>query len=129
MEQPNIDSGAPVPGSYRELEIEAAEPPVRLRLNPPVEYDGHSYVELIFDFDKLIGKDFQRAEREFRHTYKSGKNEVVIPEMTQDYRVILAAHTANVPRGVIDKLPAKAYTKVTNEVLKLYGSSPEAENE
>lgn len=121
---PNDDVEKP---QHEELEIGPPLPVLRLKLDPPLEYDGEKYKELLFDFDSLIGKDFQRAEREFTHRYKPEKNEVVVPEMKQLYRAILAAHTADVPVGVIEKLPGRYYVRVLNEVLKLYGSSLEEE--
>lgn len=112
---------------YRELEIEAPKPPVRMRLQPPLEFDGKQYGELIFDFEAMVGKDFQRAEREFTRLYKPDKNEMVLPEMKHLYHCIIAAHRANVPLGVILKLPRRYYTPLRVEVLKACGSSPEEE--
>jgi hypothetical protein len=112
---------------YRELEIEAAKPPVRMRIVPPLDFDGVKYSELIFDFDAMVGKDFQRAEREFTKLYKADKNEMVLPEMKHLYHCIIASHRANVPLGVIMKLPRRYYTPLRVEVLKACGSSPEEE--
>lgn len=112
---------------YRDLAIEAAQPPLRLKLNPPLDYDGQSYSELIFDFDSMVGKDFQRAEKEFTHLYKAEKNEMPLPEMKHLYHSIIAAHLANVPLGVIFKLPRRAYVPLRTEVLKACGSSSEEE--
>jgi hypothetical protein len=112
---------------YRDLEIEAPKPAVRLRMQPPLEFDGKHYGELIFDFDAMVGKDFQRAEREFNRLYKADKNEMVLPEMKHLYHCIIAAHRANVPLGVILKLPRRYYTPLRVEVLKACGSSPEEE--
>lgn len=112
---------------YRDLEIEPQKPPVRLRIEPPLEFDGKQYGVLIFDFDAMVGKDFQRAEREFSRLYKADKNEVVLPEMKHLYHCIIAAHRANVPLGVILKLPRRYYTPLRVEVLKACGSSPDEE--
>jgi hypothetical protein len=122
-EQPEIVE----PPQYRELNIEAPQPPLRLRMTPPVEYDGQSYGELILDFDAMIGKDFQRAEREFTRLYKADKNEMPLPELKHLYHCIIAAHLANVPIGLILKLPRRYYTPLRTEVLKACGSSPEEE--
>jgi hypothetical protein len=122
--EPAVDVKVP---EYRELEIEAAKPPVRLRMDPPLDYDGAKYGELIFDFDAMNGKDFQRAEREFTRLYKPDKNEMVLPEMKHLYHCIIAAHRADVPLGVILKLPRRYYTPLRVEVLKACGSSPEEE--
>lgn len=113
--------------AYREILVDPAQPPLRLRFQPPVEYDGKSYNELVFDFDGLIGKDFQRAERTFSKLYKADKNEAVLPEMKHLYHCILAAQVADVPPGLIMKLPRRYYTPLRLEVLKACGSSSEEE--
>jgi len=110
---------------FRELEVAAPQLPLRMRIEPPLEFDGTKYNVLIFDFDAMNGKDFQRAEREFNHRYKPEKDEVVLPEMKHLYHQIIAAHRANVPLGVIQKLPRRYYTPLRVEVLKACGSSPE----
>jgi hypothetical protein len=110
---------------YREAAIETPQLPFRMRFDPPVEYDGEKYTELIFDFDSLIGKDFQRAERSFQKLYKAEKNETALPEMKHLYHCILAAQVADVPVGLIMKLPRRYYTPLRLEVLKACGSSPD----
>jgi hypothetical protein len=112
---------------FRELTIDPPQPPLRMKLEPPVEYDGQSYKELILDFDAMIGKDFQRAEREFTRLYKADRNEMPLPEMKHLYHCIIAAHLADVPLGLIQKLPRRFYTPLRTEVLKACGSSPEEE--
>jgi hypothetical protein len=114
---------------FRDLAIEPAKPPLRVKLVPPVEYDGKQYNELILDFDAMIGKDFQRAEREFQKLYKADKNEMPMPELKHLYHCIIASHLANVPLGVIFKLPRRYYTPLRTEVLKACGSSPDEEKE
>src|SRR6516164_1174527 len=107
---------------YRELKVEAAQSPLRLTFSEPFEYDGQKYPHLIFDWDSLIGKDFQRAEKTFSKLYKADRNEVVLPEMKHLYHTILAAQVANVPPGLIMKLPRRYYIAVRNEALKACGS-------
>lgn len=113
---------------YRELAIDKPQQPLRIKLEPPVDYDGQSYSELILDFDAMIGKDFQRAEREFTRLYKADRNEMPLPEMKHLYHSIIASHLANVPLGLIFKLPRRYYTPLRTEVLKACGSSPDEEN-
>lgn len=111
---------------YRDLVIEAALPPLRVKLDPPVEFDGEKFPELILDFESMTGKDFQRAEREFTHLYKTDRNETMpLPEMKHLYHAIIAKNLANVPLGVIYKLPRRIYVPLRLEVLKACGSSPE----
>jgi len=114
---------------YRDITIEPPKPPFRLKLVPPVEYDGKAYHELIFDFDKMIGKDFQRAERDFTRMYKPDRSEnAVLPEMKHLYHCIIAAQVADVPIGLIFKLPRPYYNEVRTLALKACGSSPEEIN-
>lgn len=113
--------------NYRELKVEPPQPPWHLPLIPPVEYDGKTYDELVFDYDSMIGKDFHRIERTFYRTYKSERNEVVLPEMRQLYHNLVAADVANVPLGLIMKLPRRYYVAVRNEAVKACGSSPDEE--
>jgi hypothetical protein len=120
-----VESAVEIVPEFRELQIEPPQPPLRMTLNPPLEYDGQQYKELIFDFDSMNGKDFIRAEREFTRTYKADKDEMVLPEMKHQYHAIIAAHRANVPVGVILKLPRRYYTPLRVEVLKACGSSPD----
>ena len=113
---------------YRDLVVDAPRPPLRIKLEPPVEYDGEKYSELIMDFDSMNGKSFQRAEREFSHTYKPDRNEtIVLPESKHLYHQILASHLADVPLGLIQKLPRRYYVALRTEVLKACGSSSEEE--
>jgi hypothetical protein len=126
---PEIDDGQDQTQHFRELEIERPKPPLRITLEPPVEYDGKSYSELILDFDAMIGKDFQRAERDFQRLYKADRNEMPLPEMKGLYHSIIASHLANVPLGLILKLPRRYYTPLRTEVLKACGSSSEEESQ
>ena len=122
-----LAQAADAEAEYLELRVEPAQPPRLLRFDEPFEFDGQKYKQLIFDWDSLIWKDFQRAERTFTKLYKADRNEVVLPEMKHLYQTILAAQVANVPPGLIMKLPRRYYIAVRNEALKACGSSPEEE--
>lgn len=113
--------------TYRDIAVEAAAPPVRMKFDPPIEYDGKKYSELVCDFDSLIGKDFQRIEREFTHLYHAGKNETPLPELKHLYHCLVIARAADVPIGLIQKLPRRYYTPIRLEALKACGSSPDEE--
>jgi len=113
---------------YRDLQIDKPILPLRVILNPPIEYDGEKFEKLILDFESMTGKDFQRAEREFTHLYKTDRNEAMpLPEMKHLYHAIIAKNLADVPLGVIYKLPRRIYVPLRLEVLKACGSSPEEE--
>ena len=111
---------------FRDLVVDPPQPPWRLTIDPPLDFDGQSFSELIFDFDGMIAKDFVRAERTFNHTYRPDKNEgAILPEMHHEYQIILAAQVANVPIGLIYKLPRRYYNPVRLQALKACGSSPD----
>jgi hypothetical protein len=125
-EHPNSDHDDTTQQQFRELTVDAALLPLRVKLDPPIEFDGEKFPELILDFESMTGKDFQRAEREFTHLYKTDRNEAMpLPEMKHLYHAIIAKNLANVPLGVIYKLPRRIYVPLRLEVLKACGSSPE----
>jgi len=127
LENVKIEPHADAP-EYREIQVEPAKAPWRLKLEPPLEFDGEKFSQLVFDYDALIAKDFVRAERTFNRLYRPDKNETaVLPEMHHEYQIILAAQVANVPIGVIYKLPRRYYIPVRLEALKACGSSPDEE--
>ena len=120
-----VEAAEAIETEYRDLSVEAASPPVRMKFDKPIDYDGKEYHELICDFDAMIGKDFQRIEREFTHLYKAQKNETPLPEMKHLYHSLVIAHAANVPVGLVFKLPRRYYTPIRLEALKACGSSPD----
>jgi hypothetical protein len=115
------------PSEFRDLQIESRKPPVRIRFNPPVEFDGKTYKELTFDFDSMRGKDFIRAERTFQKLYKADKNEVPMPEMKHLYHDLILAHLADVSYLLIQNLERRYYVPLRTEALKACGSSPDEE--
>jgi len=111
---------------FRDLVIDKPILPLRVKLDPPIDFDGEKFSQLILDFESMTGKDFQRAEREFTHLYKTDRNEAMpLPEMKHLYHAIIAKNLADVPLGVIYKLPRRIYVPLRLEVLKACGSSPD----
>jgi hypothetical protein len=120
-----IDETTP---QFRDVEVAPPLPPLRLTLEPPVEYDGKSYHEIICDFEKLIGVDYIRAEREFRAHFKPAtRNEIPFAQMNPEFHTILISRAADVPQGLIKKLQIRQFTALQGEALKVFGSSPDAE--
>jgi hypothetical protein len=115
------------PQEFRELSIEQRKPPLRVKFNPPVVFDGETYNELTFDFDSMTGKDFIRAERTFQKLYKAEKNEVTMPELKHLYHDLILAHLADVSYLLIQSLERRYYVPLRTEALKACGSSPEEE--
>jgi hypothetical protein len=127
-DQHDLIEEAPTEQQYRDLAIDKPILPLRVKLDPAIEFDGEKFSELILDFESMTGKDFQRAEREFTHLYKTDRNEAMpLPEMKHLYHAIIAKNLADVPLGVIYKLPRRIYVPLRLEVLKACGSSPEEE--
>jgi hypothetical protein len=112
---------------FRDLQIEERKPPVRVRFNPPIEFDGKKYTELTFDFDAMTGKDFIRAERTFQRLFKADKNEIAMPEMKHLYHDLILAHLADVSYLFIQNLERRYYVPLRTEALKACGSSPDEE--
>lgn len=111
---------------FNDLEIEKRKPPVRVRFNPPIEYDGKQFSELVFDFDSMTGRDFVRCERKFLALYKPvTKNEVPFPQMNPLYHEIILGELAGVPHTMIEKLERRYYVPLRTEALKACGSSPD----
>jgi hypothetical protein len=123
--QDNAQTAEPTQTHYRELIPAPIEEPFRMKFDPPIQYDGTTYTEIVCDFGKFIGADFIRMQREFRRTYKPDRDEIPLPEMSPDYHVILISEAADVPRGLIKKLPGRFWTPLRTEALKCCGSSAE----
>jgi hypothetical protein len=123
----NNNEDEPGQPEFRDLQIEPRKPPVRVRFNPPIEFDGKRYDELTFDFDAMTGKDFIRAERTFQRLFKADKNEIAMPEMKHLYHDLILAHLADVSYLLIQNLERRYYVPLRTEALKACGSSPDEE--
>ena len=113
--------------NFREFDIPQPQPPWRMRLATPIEYNNETFTELVFDFDNMTARDFIKAHREFMHSHKPERNETPFPDIHPLYHVIIAAHRADVPRGVIERLPAAYWNELRKEILKVCGGSPDKE--
>ena len=123
VEIPEVETAA----QFRELIPASPQLPLRMKFEPPIDYDGKKYDQIIVDFESMIGNDFMRCEREFQMLYKPAKNELPMPEMKPLYHMILIAHAGDVPLGLVRKLPARYYSTLRQEALKACGSSSEEE--
>lgn len=79
------------------------------KLYKPIEFEGKKYESLDLDFDTLSGNDLAIASREATMT---GEMSMFV-ESTKAYQAAVVARAAKVPIGLISKLHAKDYTKVT----------------
>jgi hypothetical protein len=113
---------------FRELLPADPQPPLRMKFDPAVEFDGETYSQIVVDFDALTGNDFMRCERKFQSMHKPEKNEtIVMPEMKPLYHCLLLECASKAPLGLIRKLPRKYYVPLRQEALKACGSSSEEE--
>lgn len=81
-----------------------------IKLKKPVEYNGTSYEELHFNFNKLTGRDCLAIENELSML---GKN-FVTPEISGEYLTRFAARALEEPVGAdfIQSLPAAVYSRI-----------------
>ncbi len=66
------------------------------KLKKPLAYNGATYTELHFDFDTLTGKDSMEVEAEMQ---RLGKGVVVVPALSSEYMIRIAAKAAQEPIG------------------------------
>jgi hypothetical protein len=67
-----------------------------VKLKHPLEYNGVTYTELHFDFDKLRGKDSLEVEAEIERT--TGIS-VVVPAINAEFQTRIAARACEEPIG------------------------------
>jgi len=65
------------------------------KFKQPFEYQGKIYKELIFDWDKLTGKDGLAIENELQILGKT----VIVPQFSGEYLIRFAARACNEPIG------------------------------
>jgi len=83
-----------------------------ITLSRPVTVEEVTYTELVLDFENLTGTDIEKAEMQFNA--ENPQNSIVmVKEMAKGFVAIVAAKAAGVHVGVIRKLAASDYSKVT----------------
>lgn len=75
---------------------EESDGAVTLTLRKPLDYNGHIYTELHFDFDSLTGRDSMEVEAEM---IQRKKGAVVVGALNNDYIVGIAAKACKEPIG------------------------------
>ena len=81
-------------------------------LSRPVNFDGDEIKEINLDFEKLTGEDIERAEMQY-NAENPQNSLTMVKEMSKGFAAIVAAKAAGVNVGVIRKLSAPDYAKVT----------------
>lgn len=107
MSNPTID-----PKEFAAAEQEAAESTsdVIIQLSRPFSYEGKTYTELRFQWDKLTGEDSLAIENELQAQGKF----VVAPTFSGEYLVRMAARacTACIGQDMLRALPISDYNRI-----------------
>lgn len=77
----------------------------------PFEYEGKTYKELTFDFEKLIGTDMIAIEDEMAAVGQYALS----PEISTSFLSKMAARAAGVGSDVVEHLPLRDFGKIKNE--------------
>lgn len=80
------------------------------KLKKPVEYNGETYEELNFDFEKLTGRDGLNIEAEL----KAQGITVMVPAFDSAYLIRLAAKACDKPIGadIFDNMSIADFNKI-----------------
>lgn len=76
----------------------------------PFEYEGKTYTELTFNFERLSGRDMVSIETEMQMN-----NEYALaPEISRSFQGKMAAKAAGIGNDVLEAMPLKDFNKITN---------------
>lgn len=76
----------------------------------PFEYEGKTYTELTFNFERLTGRDMVSIDAEMQ-----AKNEYAIAaEISRSFQAKMAAKAAGIGSDVIEAMPIREFNKITN---------------
>ena len=76
----------------------------------PFEYEGKTYTELTFNFERLSGRDMVSIETEMQMN-----NEYALaPEISRSFQGKMAAKAAGFGSDVLEAMPLKDFNKITN---------------
>lgn len=80
------------------------------KFRKPFEYQGKTYNELTFEWDKLTGKDGLAIENELQQLGKA----LIAPAFSGEYLIRLAARACTVPLGAdaFEIMPIADYNKI-----------------
>lgn len=100
-----------------ELAQEAAEKPAEGNtgvythvFKKPFEYEGKTYTELTFNFERLSGRDMVSIETEMQMN-----NEYALaPEISRSFQGKMAAKASGIGSDVLEAMPMKDFNKITN---------------
>ena len=80
------------------------------KFKKPFEYEGVTYTELIFNFERLTGRDMVAIETEMQMN-----NEYALaPEISRNFQSKMAARAAGIGSDVLDAMPLPDFNRITN---------------
>ena len=85
---------------------------MKCKFSKPFEFEGKTYEELDIDLDNLTGEDLEVVEQQMAEE----KVFVPVPAIHRGYCARVGAVAAKVPPVFFKKLPAKDYSKITQEI-------------
>lgn len=100
--------------SGQEITVVKAKDENVYKLKKPLEYEGKTYEEFRFDFEKLNGNDMIQIENELRDRDIF----VITPETDTAFQATLAARAAGVSDSVITALPIADFLAVKRKVRR-----------
>lgn len=87
----------------------------------PFQWEGKTYGQLVFEFDKLTGRDTLAVEREM-----AAKNIfAVVRSLNTEFQMRIAARACTSPIGtdMLEALPIKDFEKIVNRVRAFFAAA------
>lgn len=70
-------------------------------MSRPFEFEGKKYEHLVFDFDRLSGKDM----REIRRMFENPARPIPVLAMDEEFLLLASAKAAQLPYELMEALP------------------------
>lgn len=74
----------------------------------PFEYEGQTYTSIVFDFEKLTGRDFLEIEAELLANNKP----LIVPEFSGDFMLLMASRASGVASDVLQAIPLADFKRI-----------------
>ncbi|RPF48261.1 hypothetical protein EDD70_1076 [Hydrogenoanaerobacterium saccharovorans] len=76
----------------------------------PFEYEEKQYTDMVFDFNKLTGRDMLDIEAEMQ----AQQDYVIAPEISRNFQAKMAAKAGKIGSDVLEQTPMKDFNRITN---------------
>lgn len=88
-----------------------------IKFKRPIEFEGDRYEQITLNFDSLTGEDIEKAELQFNAQNPQNAAMTIMKDLSKPYLAIIASKAAGVNVGVIRKLSAYDYGRVTARTM------------